>query len=110
MLECPPQETAEEVLSILMFRTAQDSRTECEASGGIYIVPLVLPVLNRDRLSAGDIDDVFASDSEDEGQQQQRDTGHISEAEEEEDEFEALFQGSKKKKRGQGRTHEVGFS
>ena len=58
-------------------------------------------------LVAGDIDDVFASDSEDEGQQQQPGAGYISEAEEEEDEFEAMFQGGKKKKHSKGRTHEV---
>lgn len=64
--------------------------------------------LSEPELTAGDIDDVFASDSEDdEAQQQHRDVGHISEAEEEEDEFEAMFSGSKKKKRAQGRTREV---
>jgi len=63
---------------------------------------------NLKRLAGGH-DDIFASDSDDEGQPQGR-VGNASEAEDEdeEDEFEAMFQPGKKRKREKGRTQEVG--
>ena len=54
---------------------------------------------------AGEIDDIFASDSEDEAAPVARQESE-AEDEDEEDEFEAMFKTGKKRKR-QGRTAEV---